>query len=294
MEEETLTSGEGGGIHALCDDALVGILVRLPSKSVLRCRAVCRSWRRITTDRSFLADHAARRPLGMITLSSLFSVGTRAANTVSLSGGDPAASVAPPVPEAARQGRDPDGRLVQRALLPRWAARAEPTPWALHRLQSHHQAVDQPARAAALASEPCFTAIACGFYLHGSSGEYRLLCHGLGLEESKGTGSIRNGNSHYYVLSAGGTLPRRLGRAPLPTHASAPAGKMLAFDTASETFRLMSRPPERTGDTARVLLELDGELSVAAMQGVTSLAIWALQDYKAEIWTLRYRVENKV
>nr|TKW25601.1 hypothetical protein SEVIR_3G129700v2 [Setaria viridis] len=179
MEEETLTSGEGGGIHALCDDALVGILVRLPSKSVLRCRAVCRSWRRITTDRSFLADHAARRPLGMITLSSLFSVGTRAANTVSLSGGDPAASVAPPVPEAARQGRDPD----------------------------------------------------------------------------------------------------------------APAGKMLAFDTASETFRLMSRPPERTGDTARVLLELDGELSVAAMQGVTSLAIWALQDYKAEIWTLRYRVE---
>lgn len=74
----------------------------------------------------------------------------------------------------------------------------------------------------ALASEPCFTAIACGFYLHiyGSSGEYRLLCHGLGLEESKGTGSIRNGNSHYYVLSAGGTLPRRLGRAPLPTHAS--------------------------------------------------------------------------
>lgn len=63
---------------------------------------------------------------------------------------------------------------------------------------------------------------------------------------------------------------------------------MLAFDTASETFRLMSRPPERTGDTARVLLELDGELSVAAMQGVTSLAIWALQDYKAEIWTLRY------
>jgi hypothetical protein len=56
------------------------------------------------------------------------------------------ASVPPPVPAAASQGRDPDGRPVQRALLPRRAARAVPMPWALHRLQSHHQAVDQPAR----------------------------------------------------------------------------------------------------------------------------------------------------
>jgi hypothetical protein len=75
------------------------------------------------------------------------------------------------------------------------------------------------------------------------------------------------------------------------TTGGAGAGKMLAFDTVSETFRLMSRPPERAGGTARVLLELDGELSVAAMQGATSLDIWALQDYEAEIWTLRYRVE---
>ncbi|RLN00012.1 F-box protein [Panicum miliaceum] len=39
--------GGGGGIHALCEDALAEILVRLPSESVLRCRAVCRSWRRV-------------------------------------------------------------------------------------------------------------------------------------------------------------------------------------------------------------------------------------------------------
>ena len=45
-------------IHALCDDALMmEILVCLPTKSMLRCRAVCRTWRRVTTDRSFLAGH---------------------------------------------------------------------------------------------------------------------------------------------------------------------------------------------------------------------------------------------
>ena len=53
-----VSGGEGGGIHALCEDALAEILVRLPSESVLRCRAVCRSWRRVAADRSFLAAHA--------------------------------------------------------------------------------------------------------------------------------------------------------------------------------------------------------------------------------------------
>ncbi|XP_012704537.1 uncharacterized protein LOC101756097 [Setaria italica] len=55
----------------------------------------------------------------------------------------------------------------------------------------------------------------------------------------------------------------------------------------------MSRPLERGGggDTTRSLLELDGELAVANMQGEASLDIWALRDYEAEIWTLRHRVE---
>ena len=53
-----VSGGEGGGIHALCEDALAEILVRLPSESVLRCRAVCRSWRCVAADPSFLAAHA--------------------------------------------------------------------------------------------------------------------------------------------------------------------------------------------------------------------------------------------
>jgi len=63
MEE---TSAFGG----LCDDAVMDILVRLPSESVLRCRAVCKRWRRITTDHLFLAAHSARRQREMININT--------------------------------------------------------------------------------------------------------------------------------------------------------------------------------------------------------------------------------
>ncbi|XP_020184968.1 putative F-box protein At2g02030 [Aegilops tauschii subsp. strangulata] len=38
------------------------ILVRLPQKSLLRCRAVCRAWRSATSARDFLAAHHDRQP----------------------------------------------------------------------------------------------------------------------------------------------------------------------------------------------------------------------------------------
>jgi hypothetical protein len=52
------------------------ILVRLPSESVLRCRAVCKRWRRITADRSFLAAHSARRQREMIVITPSPTVST--------------------------------------------------------------------------------------------------------------------------------------------------------------------------------------------------------------------------
>jgi hypothetical protein len=50
--------------------------------SVLRCRAVCKSWRCIATDRSFLAAHAAGRPREMI-IKTKYGY-ARAAPTLSL------------------------------------------------------------------------------------------------------------------------------------------------------------------------------------------------------------------
>ncbi|XP_066361559.1 uncharacterized protein [Miscanthus floridulus] len=42
------------------------ILLRLPSASVFRCRAVCRAWRGITSSPGFVAAYARRRPLELI------------------------------------------------------------------------------------------------------------------------------------------------------------------------------------------------------------------------------------
>ncbi|XP_051210774.1 F-box/LRR-repeat protein At2g43260-like [Lolium perenne] len=46
----------------LPEEILLDILLHLPPKSVLRCRAVCQLWRRIASDPAFLLDHHRRRP----------------------------------------------------------------------------------------------------------------------------------------------------------------------------------------------------------------------------------------
>jgi hypothetical protein len=159
-----------------------------------------------------------------------------------------------------------------------------------------------------LAPEPCFTAFPCGFYFHSSSGEYRLLCHGD--EAGWGAAGASGWKDYYYVLTAGATQPRRLSRAPadrpvimgyqqpvahgetlywFTLHPEAiRTGKILAFHTASETFRLMSWPP---GVELAALLELDGSLCAHTMPCKTRFDIWVLQDHEAERWTLRLRME---
>ncbi|CAN6331821.1 unnamed protein product [Urochloa humidicola] len=61
-------------------------------------------------------------------------------------------------------------------------------------------------------------------------------------------------------------------------------GKILAFHTVTETFRLMARPPRAT---SVALLELDGVLCAVAFEGTASLNIWVLQDYESERLMLR-------
>ncbi|TVT97989.1 hypothetical protein EJB05_56704, partial [Eragrostis curvula] len=46
----------------LAEDIVEEILLRLPAKSLLRCRAVCRAWRRVASAPRFLAAHARLRP----------------------------------------------------------------------------------------------------------------------------------------------------------------------------------------------------------------------------------------
>ncbi|XP_062179523.1 F-box protein At5g49610-like [Phragmites australis] len=289
----------------LCEDVLVQILVRLPSESVLRCRAVCKSWRRITTDRAFLAAHAARRPREMIVITESLTV-----SSIPLSLEDDTGRrrfLCDPTKRAN------DGSATWCSLLYSLdgllVLRQRPGLYIIC-----NPITRQWTNLPVLTPEPCFTAFPCGFYFHSSSGEYRLLCHGVAKDEDEAMGTVYIWymKHDYYILSAGGTLPRLLGRASFPavlptimgyerptshggilhwfcSHPQATStGKILAFHTVSETFQLMSRPP---GVTIAALVEIDGALSAATMPSPTRLDIWVLQDYEAESWTLRLRVE---
>ncbi|CAN6313094.1 unnamed protein product [Urochloa humidicola] len=53
------------GPHAIAnlpEEILSEILLLLPPKSILRCRAVCKTWRAVTSDRAFLLAHHRRQP----------------------------------------------------------------------------------------------------------------------------------------------------------------------------------------------------------------------------------------
>ncbi|XP_004987039.1 putative F-box protein At3g49980 [Setaria italica] len=49
-------------IANLPKEILLEILLLLPPKSILRCRAVCKAWRAVTKDRAFLLAHHRRQP----------------------------------------------------------------------------------------------------------------------------------------------------------------------------------------------------------------------------------------
>lgn len=73
---------------------------------------------------------------------------------------------------------------------------------------------------------------------------------------------------------------------------AARTGKMMAFHTVSETFRLMSPSPPGLAMTADLLELHGGELCAITMPlRPTWLDIWALHDYAAETWTLRLRIQ---
>lgn len=150
----------------------------------------------------------------------------------------------------------------------------------------------------------------CGLYVHRPSGEHRLLYLANDDETAAAT------TASHYVLPLGASRARRLGRAAavvqfytlIPEAYLSFRGnlhwlrhpdvfdtdKILAFDTASETFRHIARPPLADPyNEAPFLLETDGALTVAAIlrDGSMDMDLWALQDYDDDTsWTRRLRV----
>ncbi|CAL4909609.1 unnamed protein product [Urochloa decumbens] len=284
------------------DDVATEILLRLPCAAVLRSRAVCKAWRRITTSAAFVAGHARRRPLELI------------------------------LHRQRRHGLSSSSALETIPLL---ATLDELSGLRLRVLQHPEHATPKPATSAGAPDysvsvcnpvtrqwaevhrPPGTWVLSCGFYAHKQSGEHRVLWLSNDHQQV----------SHYVSSLEAATGARRLGPAPpyVPLGAQTPPhhvtlhgvlhwlcypgvllpmddgpcpepkerGKIVAFDTLSETFRRMPRPPRRRegGYCGELfLLEVGGMLAVADFLN-GSMDLWVMEDYDdGASWRRRLRL----
>ncbi|XBI23731.1 hypothetical protein VPH35_048909 [Triticum aestivum] len=112
----------------------------------------------------------------------------------------------------------------------------------------------------------------------------------------------------FFVLAVGSDQPRRIqwpedseswfqfvsrypGRSPVHHHGClhwALNVDITVFDTITETFRKMSRPTQLVHTLS--LLDMAGDLALYHLTGDGEIDVWVLQDYDAETWSLRNRI----
>ncbi|XP_039787008.1 uncharacterized protein LOC120653306 [Panicum virgatum] len=249
------------------------ILVRLPAKALLRCRAVCRPWLRlITSDPDFLRAHHLRQPsLPLVFFHNHISFYSRDLVDAAVDAFDLRRSPAE---------RQPVLRFNDCNHHRHFEVRAS------------HTAVDHTAR-------PRGSSIA-GLYPHGSSGEYRVLYREMKRKRCHDGGNV------YYVLTVGSSAePRCIGcpvtspsmERSLTYISHLPAillrsclhwgqrflkHELIAFDTVAESFRRISAPADYNWAWSD-LFDMDGMLGVSSVnESETMVELWVLQDYKME------------
>uniref|UniRef100_A0A0D3F085 F-box domain-containing protein n=1 Tax=Oryza barthii TaxID=65489 RepID=A0A0D3F085_9ORYZ len=280
------------------DDVGAEILLRLPAKAVLRCRAVCRSWRRITTTAYFVAAHSRRRPLQLLGYTGL-------AVDSSSSPYSYVFTVITSVIPAFCDGDDAGRRILLRRDM-----RVS--------LRGSCDGLLLGTRAAA-ATAACSSATRrrgswsicrrwkrlrpSAFYFHRPSGEHRVLCY-------------RNGDNYILSTGSGASEPRRLG--PVPDHQrrvcshfcvkvgvtvgdtvywgrrqTDDRGQMSAFDTVSETFRRVAPPPPPVSHADEgPMFDMHGALAVTAMSSTEPyMDVWIAAAAGGENWVRLLRVE---
>ncbi|KAK3156577.1 hypothetical protein QOZ80_2AG0109050 [Eleusine coracana subsp. coracana] len=288
-------------IHTLPEDLLVGeILVRLPAKDLLRCRAVCSSWRRLTSGADFLLAHHRRQPsLPLVSFRGQTNSGDRK-------------KVADADVDAFDLWRSPaehlhllrfndynyqrsyrvcaccDGLLVVSLSRDRFFYICNPTT---------RQWITMPNLTVGRGS-------IFGLYPRGSSGEYRILyrdrkedndstlCHvltmgssmasrGIGSYQASGLQSVTEGPS--VLLHGCLHWVHREG------------GKVLVFDTDGESFRWMSAPTVDSNWAQSDLVQVDGTLGMSRINDSRiMMKIWMLQNRDEEVWLMKHQIKLPV
>lgn len=281
------------------------IFYRLPAKEILRCRALCRSWRRLSLDAEFLLAHHRRQPsLPLV----LFNRETFSKDPATVDAFDLRHSPA-----------------VRRPILG-FSSYGECRKYYIHascdgllllsRTYRLYYICNPATRQWCALPVPDVSSVVT-LYHHRQSGEYRVLF----AEHLDGPFS-----PVYYVLTVGSSLEekrciglsvpspsvkkwiahaRRLDRDNPPVllhdclhwHSWSyldAERKVVVFDTVDESFRCM-RSPLPDNEAQAHLCPMDGTLGIHQVDRDTmTVQVWALQDYRMEVWSLKHRIQLPV
>jgi F-box interacting protein len=290
----------GGGPPLPEDLVFSEILTRLQAKPLLRCRAVCRSWRRrLTSDAKFLLTHHRRQP--SLPLVTTWDRSTEERRIDAL---DHRTGERRPVAQTTggTGGAEDDLHVLASCdgLLILLANGG---------LQICNPATRQRAPLTLLHGAACIYAL----YHHRPSGSYRVLCCFKRAED---------GHAVYHVHTVGSGELRCVGEPPapwasgdmaraMPAIASfyppvlsdgriywepvmLPGGNgkgnnMLVFDTMAESFQHLLSPIE--GGASLELFEMgNGALGLYDNHDGTA-DLWVLQDHKSWTWSLNNRIK---
>ncbi|VAH84693.1 unnamed protein product [Triticum turgidum subsp. durum] len=259
------------------------ILVRLPPKSLLRCRAICRAWRGATSTRDFLLAHHARQP----TLPILRGYNNVNGLSLDVTLFDHRAGVAAAdrLQSVAQLGVGHAYFILTscyNGLL-------------VFSIDYDYFCICNPAtrQYALLPLLSQFDVM--GMYPHTPTGDYRLLMapkaqdgayiYTLGSSQPPRCIDIQCSHVDQVIWASGIVM----------FHGSIHwciENMIIVFDTTAESFRQMHTPIDPDGAD---IFEMDGMLSMSIFNdAMISIDIWMTRDYESEVWALKYRVELPV
>ncbi|XBI31899.1 hypothetical protein VPH35_055418 [Triticum aestivum] len=290
-------------LSSLPDEIVIWeILVRLNPKSLLRCRAVRRSWRRATSAHGFLLAHHARQPTFHILSGERCVLAFRHHDILAF---DHRAAANAQLHRVARLDRhlyvdaSCDGLLVLSTYYKGICG-------------SHISICNPTTRELASVVGPPWDFDTLGIYPHRPTGEYRLLLHQASRKDSP------KDQIGCFVLPLGpDQSPRYIGwpetKAELldePVHVrdglhwypnpvyhrrgstQRESKPIIVFDTIAESFRQMHSP---IVPTQGYIFEKGGMLGIYCHDDdKNTVGIWVLQNYESEVWDLKYQIRLPV
>ncbi|CAM0884769.1 unnamed protein product [Alopecurus aequalis] len=320
-----------GSLHRGIPDEIVvwEILVRLPPKALLRCRAVCPAWRRATSTRDFLLAHHARQPTLPILYGYEYGGGKSWQNIITFDHQAAAAVALPTLPLAdGYSSVGDDGRSVEITPFGHMAGLAaadqlQPVtrlssrgsymhPEAcydgllIHAYGNRQFSICNPATRQFAPLKQLYGFKLLGMYLHSPTGEYRLLLRKFG-----DLAPDHQDGSYVFTLGAG-QPPRHIGYPEaeevictssvvfggnlhwhIEQNLSDSAGNLImVFDTTAEVFWQMQAPAV---PGYADLFEMGDMLGMASFNSAkTIIDIWVMQDYASEVWAFKCRIELPV